>query len=67
MQSQAELNRHQVVVDQIIAQARALGEEWEMLSRKAKLKAWAEWISAAPSQQVFSRYHRVLTVIEAVR
>jgi hypothetical protein len=66
MQTQAEKNRHQVIVNQIIAQASAAADEWKALGRKEQLQAWAEWMMSPPSQRVFSRFHRVLSVLEAV-
>lgn len=66
MQTQAEQNRYQVVVDQIIAQADTLATEWARLSRKAKLQAWADWIQLAPSQRVFCKFHRVISALEKV-
>ena len=64
--NQAQLNRRQVVVDQLTAEVQARASEWAALSRKAKLAAWLEWIETPVELRVFLPFHRVLSVVEAV-
>jgi hypothetical protein len=64
--TQAQANRRQVVVDQLTSEVNKLAAEWKALSRKAKIEAWLNWLETEPALRVFMPYHRVLSVMEGV-
>lgn len=64
--TQAQANRRQVVVDQLTSEVNKRAAEWQSLSRKAKIEAWRVWSETDPAMRVFLPYHRVLSVVEGV-
>lgn len=64
--NQAQLNRRQVVVNQLEAEVQARASEWAALSRKEQITAWKEWLATPANQRVFLPFHRVLSVVEVV-
>lgn len=64
---QGELNRRQVVVEQMTDAVLAAAREWKALGRRDQLAIWKEWLETSPAMRPFNRFHRVLQVIEEVR
>jgi hypothetical protein len=63
---QAAANRHQVVVEQLLAETAARASEWAGLSRKAKIEAWVNWQSMQAGERIFHRFDRILQATEEV-
>lgn len=64
--NQAAANRHQVVVEQLLAETAGRASEWAELSRKAKIEAWVDWQATPAKERVFHRFDRILQATEEV-
>lgn len=63
---QANLNKMQVVVEQMMVASLAQAQAWAKLSKKEQVIAWGEWAMTPSKERCFHQFDRVLQTIEGV-
>lgn len=64
MFTQAQRNHQQVVIEQLLQSIDQMTVEWNGMSKKEKVMAWAEHECTPAHMRPFERFHRVIEVVE---
>lgn len=63
---QADLNKMQVSIEQMMELAVGQAQSWAALSKKEQVMAWGEWAMMPERERCFHQFDRVLQTIEGV-